>query len=216
MLDKQAADGWLRTMTPANPPLPIGYSPLPPGHVANVATFLEMTSPPLTQPQIQADGLSIRQWRDPDLAAYRALFKMIGEPWLWQSRLFMPDAKLTSIFRNPDIEIYRLFRTEAVAGLLELDFTSPGECELSFFGLVPEEIGKGAGRFLMNEAIRRAWTRPIRRFWVHTCTFDHQDAPAFYVRSGFRAFRRQIELMDDPRLSGLMPRTAAPHVPLID
>jgi hypothetical protein len=128
--------------------LPTGYSPLPPGHVANVATFLEMTSRPATLAEIQADDLLIRQWQDPDLAAYRALFKLIGEPWLWQSRLFMPDAKLASIFRNPDIEIYRLFRDETVAGLLELDFTSPGECELSFFGLVPQEIGKGAGRFL--------------------------------------------------------------------
>jgi len=216
MLDKQAAGGWLRAMTPANPPLPTGYSPLPPGHVANVATFLEMTSRPLTQPQIQADGLSIRQWRDPDLAAYRALFKMIGEPWLWQSRLFMPDAKLTSIFRNPDIEIYRLFRDETVAGLLELDFTGPGECELSFFGLVPQEIGKGAGRFLMNEAIRRAWARPIKRFWVHTCTFDHPAAIGFYKRSGFTPYDMRVEVHPDPRLTGHLPREAAPHVAIIE
>lgn len=203
-------------MTPANPPLPPGYSPLPPGHVANVATFLEMRSRPDTLPQIQADDLSIRRWQDPDLAAYRALFRTVGEAWLWQSRLFMADAKLAGIFRNPDVEIYRLFRAEAVIGLLELDFTSPGECELSFFGLVPQEIGKGAGRFLMTQAIRRAWARPIKRFWVHTCTFDHPAAIGFYRRSGFTPYDVQVEVHPDPRLTGHMPRTAAPHVAIIE
>lgn len=203
-------------MTPANPPLPPGYSPLPPGHVANVATFLEMRSRPDTLPQIQADDLSIRRWQAPDLANYRALFKAVGEAWLWQSRLFMADAKLESIFHNPDVEIYRLFRDEAVAGLLELDFTSAGECELSFFGLVPQEIGKGAGRFLMTEAIRCAWARPIRRFWVHTCTFDHPAAIGFYRRSGFTPYDVQVEVHPDPRLTGHMPRAAAPHVAIIE
>lgn len=203
-------------MTPANPPLPTGYSPIPPGHVANVATFLEMKSRPATLPQIQADDLSILQWQNPDLASYRALFKVIGESWLWQSRLFMADAKLEDIFHNPDIEIYRLFRDKTVVGLLELDFTSPGECELSFFGLVPQEIGKGAGRFLMTEAIRRAWARPIKRFWVHTCTFDHPKALAFYKRSGFTPYDVQVEVHPDPRLTGHVPREAAPHVAIIE
>ncbi|WP_119389390.1 GNAT family N-acetyltransferase [Taklimakanibacter lacteus] len=203
-------------MTPANPPLPPGYSPLPPGHVANVATFLEMKSRPGMLPQIQADDLSIRQWQDPDPAAYRALFRTVGEAWLWQSRLFMADERLQGIFRNPDVEIYRLFRAEAVAGLLELDFTSPGECELSFFGLVPQEIGKGAGRFLMTQAIRRAWARPIKRFWVHTCTFDHPAAIGFYRRSGFTPYDVQVEVHPDPRLTGHMPREAAPHVAIIE
>ena len=102
------------------------------------------------------------------------------------------------------------------AGLLELDFRTPHECELSFFGLTLPLLGTGAGRWLMNRAIERAWSRPIRRFWVHTCTFDHQDALAFYLRSGFRPFRLEIEYADDPRVTGLLPRSAAPHVPLIE
>jgi hypothetical protein len=44
---------------------------------------------------------------------------------------------------------------------------------------------------------------------------DHPDALAFYIRSGFRPFRRQIEITDDPRLTGVLPETAAPHVPII-
>jgi GNAT superfamily N-acetyltransferase len=203
-------------MSRANSPLPPGYSPVPRGHVANVATFLEMKSRPERVPQVPASDLTVRRWQDPELAAYRALFRAIGENWLWYSRLVMPDDKLAKIFRNPGTEIYRLFRDETAAGLLELDFSGSDECELAFFGLTPEAIGKGAGRFLMDEAIRLAWMRPIRRLWVHTCTFDHPAALSFYKRSGFTPYQVQVEIHADPRLTGHMPRNAAPHVPIIE
>jgi GNAT superfamily N-acetyltransferase len=102
------------------------------------------------------------------------------------------------------------------AGILELDFAStPGECEIAFFGVTPKAIGSGAGRYLMNEAIARAWSRPITRLWVHTCTHDHPSALAFYIRSGFTPYQRMIEIHDDPRVQGHLPETASPHIPLI-
>lgn len=204
-------------MSTTRPPLPEGYSPVPPGHVANVATFLEMTAPPESQPPgNDAPELTLKPWRDPDLATYRVLFRTIGENWLWYSRLLMADEKLAGILDSPDIGLYRLFRGDKVAGLLELDFHKSGECELSFFGLVPEEIGKGAGRFLMTEAIRLAWAKPITRFWVHTCTFDHPAALSFYRRSGFTPYQTAIEIHPDPRLTGHMPPEAAPQIPVIE
>ena len=92
----------------------------------------------------------------------------------------------------------------------------PAVCELSYFGLTAKVTGTGAGRWLMNRAIELAWSRPIERFWVHTCTYDHPGALSFYMRSGFRPFRREIEICDDPRLSGVLPRTASPHIPIIE
>ena len=86
---------------------------------------------------------------------------------------------------------------------------------MSYFGLTPRLIGSGAGRWLMNRAIERAWSRPIGCFWVHTCTYDHPNALPFYLRSGFRAFRREVEISDDPRLTGAMPHGATPHIPVI-
>lgn len=67
----------------------------------------------------------------------------------------------------------------------------------------------------MNRAIDIAWSHPIRRFWVHTCTMDHPGALAFYIRSGFVPFKRQIEIADDPRLTGTLSASAAPEVPII-
>ena len=100
-------------------------------------------------------------------------------------------------------------------GLLELDFRMGGACELKLFGVTGALIGTGAGRWLMNHAIEIAWSRSPRRVWVHTCTLDHPGALAFYIRSGFRPFRRHVEIEDDPRIKGVLARTAARHVPLI-
>jgi GNAT superfamily N-acetyltransferase len=215
-LDIQLGSGWLHAMSHSTPPLPRGYSLVPPRHVANIATFLEMRAKPALPSSIPVSGLGLERWRDADLAAYRTLFKAIGESWLWYSRLVMPDRELLRIFRDPRIEIYRLFDRDQIIGLLELDFSGRDECELSFLGLVPEAIGKGAGRFLMSEAIRLAWAKPIERFWVHTCTFDHPAALSFYRRAGFTPYQVAVEIHPDPRLTGHMPREAAPHVPLIE
>jgi hypothetical protein len=66
----------------------------------------------------------------------------------------------------------------------------------------------------MDEAIRRAFERPIKRFTVHTCSMDHPRAVSFYIKSGFRPYRQGIEIVDDPRLTGFVPLTAAPQVPI--
>jgi N-acetylglutamate synthase-like GNAT family acetyltransferase len=127
----------------------------------------------------------------------------------------MPDQELLAILSNPRVKVSVLHRDQKPIGLLELDFREEQQCELAFFGLVNEAIGQGAGRYLMDQAIARAWAKPIRRLWVHTCTFDHPSALGFYQRSGFRPYALAVEVMDDPRLTGDLPRTVTPGVPLI-
>jgi GNAT superfamily N-acetyltransferase len=193
----------------------MSYQDVPAGKIAAVVTSLEMFE--RAAPRSERDDLALTLERvpRPELAWFRSLFRGVGENWIWFSRLAMPDGELAALVHDPRVEVHVLKSGAAEAGLLELDFRVADECELSFFGLTQPFIGMGAGRWLMNHAIELAWARPIRRLWVHTCTFDHPEALAFYVRSGFRPFRLQIEFADDPRLTGLLPRTAAPHVPLI-
>ncbi|MBX6320521.1 MAG: GNAT family N-acetyltransferase [Rhodospirillaceae bacterium] len=174
-----------------------------------------MTAPPPLRPE-PAGGWTVRRVERPPLDWYRTLFRRIGEPWLWFSRLQLSDAALAAILWDPAVEVHALVAAGREEGLLELDFRDAGACELAFFGVAPPLIGTGAGRFLMNRAIERAWARPIRRFWVHTCTLDHPGALAFYRRSGFVPYRLQVEVAPDPRLTGILPREAAPQVPLIE
>ena len=188
---------------------------VPAGKIVSVVTSLQMFERPRARPG-PVDAAWDLQKVDPfDPDAYRALFRRIGEDWLWFSRLELGDEEIRTVLADPSRE-FHLFRERGRdLGLAELDFGTEGECELAFFGLIPPMIGRGAGRWLLNRALEVAWSHPIRRLWVHTCTFDHPGALDFYIRSGFVPYRRQVEVADDPRITGLLPETAAPRVPLL-
>jgi GNAT superfamily N-acetyltransferase len=196
-------------------PLPDGYSDLATGKVANVQTSLEMFGRPLLRAEMFDSPLVLVRAKPVDLGWYRALFRRIGEPYLWFSRLVMLDDELARIVGDERVEVYSVRSDGEDIGLVELDFRQPYECELSFFGTTEKAIGTGTGRWMMNRAIERAWSMPIRRFWVHTCTLDHTAALSFYIRSGFVPFKRQIEVFDDPRLTGVLSSSAGPDVPII-
>ncbi|MCK0209660.1 GNAT family N-acetyltransferase [Starkeya koreensis] len=197
-----------------------GYTALPPGKNATVVTFLEMRAPPVPLAERAEEGFRLRHVTKPDTEWYRTLFRAIGEDWLWFSRARMDDAALAAIIADPQVEIYVLERegaggSERDLGLVELDFRQPGEAELAFFGVVPALVGVGAGRFMINRANERAWSRGISRFFVHTCTNDHPGALGFYRKAGFVPVAQSIEVVDDPRLTGALPRGAAPHIPIV-
>jgi GNAT superfamily N-acetyltransferase len=195
--------------------LPDGYCDVPAGKIAAVVTHLEMTERPALRPDPEG-AWTLRRVPSPDLDWFRDLYRRVGEEWLWFSRLQMAHAELAAIIRSPMVDVHALVHEGRDEGLLELDFRDAGQCELAFFGVTADLIGGGAGRWLMNRALELAWSRPVTRVWVHTCTFDHPSALAFYQRSGFRPFRRQVEIADDPRLDGTAPRSAAKHVPMIE
>jgi GNAT superfamily N-acetyltransferase len=195
--------------------LPNGYYQLPKGKLANVATFLDMKSLPQRDLAPFPQTLQLVKVDPAGLASYRNWFRKVGENLMWFSRIIMPDAELSAILSHPDVHSFALMQGEEFCGLLELDFRPEPECELAFFGLVPEKLGSGLGRALLDEALRRAFAKPITRLFVHTCTFDHPAALPFYIRSGFTPVSVSVEIHDDPRLTGKLARTACQKAPLM-
>lgn len=193
-----------------------GYTDLAPGKIAAAVVFLEQRARPAARPDPADAGLGLDRLTDLDIDRYLALFAAVGEPWLWFGRRILPRATLAAILADPAVEALAVTRDGRDVGLLELDARNPGEIELAYFGVVPEALGRGVGRWTMNRAIEKAWARAPERFFVHTCNFDHPDALGFYIRSGFVPYGRAIEIADDPRLLGHLPPSAAPHVPLIE
>lgn len=184
------------------------------GKIAAVVTHLEMTQRPA--PRVVSDiAADLVEHEEPDLDWYRDLFTRVGGDWMWFSRLGIEDAELAAILHHDDVRIYSVRVGDRDEGMLELDFREPDQCELGYFGLTPALVGTGAGRWLMEHALDLAWAQPIKRFHVHTCTLDSPQALPFYIRSGFTAYRRQVEIADDPRLIGVLPRDAAPQEPVI-
>ncbi|WP_417686575.1 GNAT family N-acetyltransferase [Roseibium sp.] len=192
-----------------------GYTDLPKGKVAYVVTYLEMPQKPDVGASERSD-IAFERWEDPSRDEFRALFREIGEDWLWYSRLTISDEKLDGLLNDPHRQIYAPIVNGRRVGLLELNFRSRENVEISFFGLVPSTVGGGVGRWMMAKAMELAWSHAeTRRVWLHTCTGDSPQAIHFYQSCGFRPFKRAIEVMDDPRLSGHVPMDKGRHVPLI-
>jgi GNAT superfamily N-acetyltransferase len=193
-----------------------GWGRLPPGWLVTTVTWLEMRAAPARAERPTPPGVTLTPIGADALARYRALFAAIGEPWLWFGRRLLGDAELSAILGDPAVWCRAVVVDGRDVGLVELDARTPGEVELAYFGLVPDRVGSGLGRWLMDAALAEAWARAPKRVTVHTCHFDHPGALAFYRRSGFTACATGVEIMPDPRLTGLLPRAAAPHVPLIE
>lgn len=196
----------------STPPLAPGYHSLASGHIATIVTFLEMNAPPSSPRPAPFDTLAVTRWRDVEIDPYLTLFRAVGTDWLWASRLVIPEAELQTILEDTRTEIYRLDRAGAPIGLLELNFREEGACEIAFFGLVPGAVGQSIGPWFMSEALRLAWREGIERVWLHTCTLDHPKALGFYQSCGFKPYAQEVEVMVDPRVSGVLPKEAGKHV----
>ncbi len=181
--------------------------------LATIVTTLESAGPSADPPPPSA--LKLRPWPRPDPSDYRTLFRAVGGPWLWFSRLAMDEARLGSTLSDPLVRVWRVFDGAEVGGFVELDTRSAGTCELQYVGLLPDHAGRGHGAWLIAEALRLAWSSRVERVRVQTCTLDHPAALPAYLRAGFRAVSREVQLFPDPRLIGLLPRSVAGHVPLI-
>ena len=176
------------------------------GRIPVTITYLEMTERPahphLSPPQ--GMNCALLRLRNPTVRFYRYLYDAVGEPWLWFERRAMEDDQLSQIICDQRVEIYVLSVDGEPAGFAELDRRQPPGIELAYFGLLPEFIGKGLGRYLLTWVIDTAWNHTPERLWVNTNTFDHHKALPLYQRCGFRPFKQEQKVFDDPRLNGLI------------
>lgn len=184
--------------------------------MATIVTHLEMRERPRPAP-VMTSPLRLARWKNPAVDKYRLLFRRVGEPWLWFSRIAMPDMELAAILSDERVEIYAITDPKGIeVGLLELDFRDDGHCRIAFLGLIPPLIGQGFGKWLLAQAKTLGWRKSVSQMSVTTCTLDHANALAAYRKAGFVPVRRTMEIFDDPRLFGILARDAAPQVPLLE
>lgn len=192
-----------------------GIDTVEPGMVATVVTTLDLVARPRPG-AMRPLPFRLDHWRRPTPDAYRALFRRVGAPWLWFSRLIVDDQALAAILDEPRREVHVVRDRHAIeVGFVELDFQGDGVALISYFGIIPELIGRGVGGWLMAHSLALAWRPGVERVRVNTCTLDHPSALGFYRRHGFVAVGRAVERFPDPRLTGLIAEDQAPHIPII-
>jgi GNAT superfamily N-acetyltransferase len=165
--------------------------------VPMTVTFLEMRSRPAATPPPQPRGkVAMLKSENPPTHFYRYLYDTIGDKYLWVDRRKLSPVKLAEIIHDPDNILYVLYTDGTPAGMAELDLRKRGEINISYFGLMPEAIGRGLGYFLLYHTCMNAWTYPIGRLTVNTCTLDHPRALPLYQRMGFAPYSREDRFVD--------------------
>lgn len=180
-----------------------------------MVTYLEMRARPALRP-LPAALLMLERRFVPNLDWYRVLFRRVGAPWLWFSRLTMDDRALADVIHDPAVEVHAVVATSGDVGIVELDLRTTGACNLAYVALAPEHTGQGHGRWLVGAALDLAWRPGVERVHLQTCTLDHPAAMPAYLRAGFTVVGRAVETFLDPRLEGWLASDCAPQIPMFD
>jgi GNAT superfamily N-acetyltransferase len=130
---------------------------------------------------------------------YRALYNLVGEPWLWRDRRIWSDRELDSYLASPRIHIWSAHRGSETAGYFELQQHGDAIVEIMYFGLAPRFIGQGIGGWLLTRAAEEAFRLGGERVVLNTCTLDSPHALPNYLARGFRIVREEQYMVDLPR-----------------
>ena len=156
-----------------------------------VRTYLEMPNPEAHQAAPLSSGARVEQVFDCPVSFHRFLYREVGRHYHWRDRLTWTDRQIEEYLADPAIALHVLYIQGSPAGYFELRLEADGSVEIAYFGLLPEYIGRGLGKGLLSEAVRRAWERGATRVWLHTCTLDDPAALPNYLKRGFAPFKEE-------------------------
>ena len=99
---------------------------------------------------------------------------------------------------GPRLSLYALYVDGDPVGMAELDAPDREATELRFFGLAPERIGQGFGRYFLANILDIAWAAGPAKIRLETCTFDHPAALPLYQKLGFVVYDQITEKIPLP------------------
>ena len=157
-------------------------------------TWLEMTSPPRSKARELPQGESVHliECREPPAWWFLSLYDAVGRDYAWDDMQELASEEVIGFLRSPDMLLGAMIRDGWPQGFYLLDSRKQGLCELAYFGLVPEAVGRGLGSWLLSAAIQRGWSQwEVSKLTVNTCSLDHPRAIGLYVNSGFTPIRTE-------------------------
>ena len=128
--------------------------------------------------------------QSPPISYFLYLYRTVGRKYEWTDWLIAEKNELKKFLFNKAVTLYSLIYEGVPRGFYVLDFRKPFVCDLAYFGLFDEIIGKGYGKLMMNRAFETILEYgDIKNITVNTNTLDHVNALAFYKKAGFGVIR---------------------------
>ena len=152
-------------------------------------TYLEMNdAPKFDWPKNLKYKLSILLAENFPSWYFLFFYKQVGKKYLWTDWLEKSKEEIDQFVNDKQVLLYTLIKDGLPCGFYMLDYRKKDVCDISFFGLVEEAIGKGLGKYLLKTAILTAWdSGKIKKLTVNTCSLDHKSAIYLYQKYGFKA-----------------------------
>ena len=139
------------------------------------------------------ESLHLEKVDSSDFQLNKFLYREIGKKHSWLDRLIWSDKNWTDYINSPGVFTYILKDNENLVGYFEQNIhIQKHECEIAYFGILEEYIGKKIGAYLLSEAIKESFKMGLKRIWVHTCSLDHKNALKNYKSRGMKIFRNEI------------------------
>ena len=136
--------------------------------------------------------LYLEKVNPPDFQLNKFFYKEIGKKHRWTDRLAWNDNKWTNYLESLGVNTYILKQNKDLIGYFEQIFDKDRlDCEIAYFGILEEYIGKQLGGYLLSEAIKASFNIGAKRIWVHTCSFDHKNALKNYLSRGMKVFKNE-------------------------
>ena len=129
----------------------------------------------------------------PDFQINKFFYKQIGKDHRWIDRLTWSEQSWIGYVENTTVKTYVLQDKEDFIGYFEQIIDKEKlDCEIAYFGILEEYIGKKLGGYLLSEAIKISFNIGSKRIWVHTCSLDHKNALQNYLSRGMKVFKSEI------------------------
>jgi RimJ/RimL family protein N-acetyltransferase len=125
-------------------------------------------------------------------AAYLTLYREIGGPVGWDTRLLMSEAELAELLSSSRSTLYLLRHKENTVGICEFYRSENKEAELQHFGLAASTQGKGLGLPFLLNATAAEFDGGITRIWLHTDEWDNPASQQTYAKAGFTVYDRRF------------------------
>ncbi len=153
--------------------------------------YLEMLSPDDLNGKPPVQNLRIVERKSRDFEFNKRLYALVGQQWQWLDKLSWSEEQWKAYAEAPGLLTHVAYFEGALAGYYELQEHAGGDVEITYFGLLPDFIGRGLGGYLLTSAIQFAWGTGASRVWVHTCSLDHPGALANYQARGMRLYKTE-------------------------
>ena len=113
-------------------------------------------------------------------------------PYFWEDMHLERPEIVQEFLCDSRVRMYTMIRWGWPQGFFLLDSRQNAVCDISYFGLVPEAIGRSLGGWMLDQALEIAWkAKDMKKVTVNTCTLDHPHARNLYHGRGFRVVRSE-------------------------